>query len=128
MHNAVMFCPTGALLTGDDDALAESALRYAVDRVNTDPVLLPEAKLSLQVERLDEHAGTLQAYRKGERAFIPRYTGYVKGIVKQREKKARLRENYSTVLVGLTAEELYEFRVSVRGAGDGEPPATFGIT
>ncbi|KAL1415057.1 hypothetical protein MTO96_029834 [Rhipicephalus appendiculatus] len=54
----------GALLTGDDDALAESALRYAVDRVNTDPVLLPEAKLSLQVERLDEHAGTLQAYRK----------------------------------------------------------------
>lgn len=54
----------GALLTGDDDALAESALRYAVDRVNTDPVLLPDAKLSLQVERLDEHAGTLQAYRK----------------------------------------------------------------
>lgn len=54
----------GALLTGDDDALAESALRYAVDRVNTDPVLLPEAKLSLHVERLDENAGTLQAYRK----------------------------------------------------------------
>ncbi|XP_077485676.1 glutamate receptor ionotropic, kainate 2-like isoform X2 [Amblyomma americanum] len=54
----------GALLSGDDEALAESALRYAVDRVNTDPVLLPEAKLSLQVERLDENGGTLQAYRK----------------------------------------------------------------
>ncbi|XP_077541601.1 glutamate receptor ionotropic, kainate 3-like [Haemaphysalis longicornis] len=54
----------GALLAGEDEELVESALRYAVDRVNTEPALLPNAKLSLQVERMPADAGTLQAYRK----------------------------------------------------------------